>query len=264
MSDKHLAGWRGYALIGLLIGVAALTAACTSATPGAGLLAGGGGSSAYTAAGNGQPPPAISVSGQGEATGKPDVAFVELGIDVTNADVGAAIVQANETMRNVQAAISQQGIAEEDMQTVAFNVWPEDRYNDQGELIGRIFHVQNILRIKVRDIAKTGDVIGAGMDAGANSVNSLSFGIEDTSALEAEARQKAIADARNRAQQLADGLGVRLGAPISVSESFGGGPIYAQRAVAAEAYGVGGAAPPISAGQLTVTVYVNVSFAIEQ
>ena len=263
MSDKRLAGWRGYVLIGLLIGVAMLMAACASVTPGAGLLVSGGGPAAYAAA-DGQPPPAISVSGQGEATGRPDVAFVELGIDVTNADVGAAIAQANETMQNVQAAIGQQGIAEEDVQTVAFNVWPEDRYNDQGELIGRIFHVQNILRIKVRDIAKTSDVIGAGLDAGANSVNSLIFGIEDTSALEAEARQKAIANARDRAQQLADGLGVRLGAPISVSESFGGGPVYIERAFAAEAYGMGGGAPPISAGQLTVTVYVNVSFAIEQ
>ncbi len=266
MRDKRLADWRGLAFGGLLVGMAALLAACSGATPGAGLIGAGGGGTptTYAAAGNGQPPPAIMVSGQGEAIGKPDIAFVELGIDVTDPDVGAAITRANETMRNVQAAISQQGVAEDDMQTVAFNVWPEDRYNDQGELVGRYFHVQNILRVKVRDIGKTGDVIGAGLDAGANSINSLSFSIEDTSALEAEARQKAIADARERAQQLADGLGVRLGAPISVSESSGGVPVYYERAAVPEAYGVGGGAPPISAGQLTVTVYVNVSFAIEQ
>lgn len=262
--NKRLVSMKHIGFVAVVIALLALTA-CSGATPVAGLLGGGGGGpAAYSASDGTTPPPAISVSGMGEVFGKPDIAFIELGIDVTNEDVGAAVERANEVMNAVLAAISQQNIAEEDMQTVYFNVWPEDRYDDKGQPIGRVYHVQNTLRVKVRDIATISDVIGAGLNAGANSVNSLSFSIEDTSALEAEARQKAIADARSRAEQLADGLGVSLGAPLSVSESSGGVPIVVRDVYAVpEAAGMGGG-PSISTGQLSVQVYVNISFAIGQ
>jgi hypothetical protein len=100
-----------------------------------------------------------------------------------------------------------------------------------------------------------------GLGAGANTLNGLSFGISDMKALEAEARTAAVADARERAQQLADAFGVTVGEVVSVSESFGSFPLFADFG-GAKLDAIGGAAPSVSPGQLSVSVQVNLSFAI--
>jgi uncharacterized protein YggE len=209
----------------------------------------------------------ITVNGEGQASGVPDVAYISLGIDVANADVGQAISEANATMDDIRAAVLDQGVAEENIQTTQFNVYPEDRTEPQPELstetqgVGRVYHVVNVLRVKVTEIDTIGDVIGAGLDAGANNVQNLSFGIDDPSGLEADARSAALEDAQGRAEQLAEGLGVTLGGPVQVSESWSGAPVAQRLTMAAD---VAESAPSISQGQLTVTVTVNVSYAIEQ
>ena len=206
----------------------------------------------------------IQVSGSGTASGTPDVAYVELGVEVTAGDIDEAISSANNTMASVQAAISETGVADADMRTTNFNVWTEEPRDDTGLPTGQpLYHVSNILRVTVRDISTTGDVIGAGLDAGANAVRNLSFGIQDTAELEAEARREAVENARSRAEQLAEGLDVSIGAPVQISEASGGGPVVERAAADAEMMAAG-AAPPISEGELTVSVRVNVSFLIEQ
>ena len=245
----------GLAVLGLTL---ALATGCAGVVPaGSGSAGAPAGSSSGDTLTN-----TISVSGTGEASGSPDVAYVQLGIDVVNPDVGRAVAEANTTMRRIMEALAQFDIPEEDIQTVNFNVWPDERYDPQsGEPTGRVYRVQNIVRVRVRDMEAVGEVIQAALDAGATSVNSLSFGIDDTSALEAEARASAVADARERAQQLADALGVRLGDPVVVSEGYTAVPVPVARVAFAEE-AVGGA-PPISEGELTVSVQVNVVFSIK-
>ncbi len=206
----------------------------------------------------------ISVSGQGEATAAPDVAYVSLGIETSSGDLQNAVDEANGIMEDIQSAMADLDIEEKDIQTQNFNVWIEEPYNDRGEPTGqRMYHVDNMLRITVHEIGKAGDVIGAGLDAGANEVQSLSFGIEDTSELEAEARAAAVADAKDRAEQLADGLGVTLGEPLSVSDSYSSGsPMYRQ-AYAFDMMEAASVAPPISEGEMTVSVSVSVTYTIE-
>lgn len=208
------------------------------------------------------PTNSITVSGSGQATGVPDVAYVNLGVDTLNASISEAVSQANATMEALIAAIQATGVAAEDIQTISFNVYPEDRFDPQtGSSTGeRVYRVNNTLNVTVRDIAKVSDVIQAGLTAGATSVNGLSFGIDDTSVLEQEARVKAIENARQRAQNLADALGVTLGAPIIVNEALGnpGLPMYDM------AVGLGGAGPQITPGQLNVNVSIAVTFAIGQ
>lgn len=208
------------------------------------------------------PTNSITVSGSGQATGTPDVAYVNLGVDTVNASISEAVAQANATMQALIAALQEVGVAAEDIQTISYNVYPEDRFDPQtGSSTGeRVYRVNNMLTVTVRDIAKVSDVMQAGLNAGATSINGLSFGIDDTSALEQDARVKAIEDARQRAQNLADALGVTLGAPIIVNEALGGGgyPMYDM----AQAVGMGGAGPQITPGQLNVNVSVTVTFAI--
>ena len=209
----------------------------------------------------------INVSGQGEATAAPDVAYVSLGISTSGGDLQEAVDEANGIMEDIQSAVTELGIEEKDMRTQNFNVWMEEPRDEQGNVSGQpIYHVDNMLRVTVHEIGKAGDVIGAGLNAGANEIRGLSFGIEDTSELEAEARTAAIADAKDRAEQLADGLGVTLGAPYVVNDSYGGG-----MPVVREAYGMGGdvmmdsamIAPTISEGEMTVSVSVSVAYSIE-
>ena len=249
MTNRKLT-YRVLGMAGLLALVALGAAACTGVT-------------APAAAPAEQPRNVITVSGQGEASGSPDIAFIDLGVDIASGDLGEAVSNANETMAQVREAVKGQGVVEEDMQTANFNVWVEEARDENGMPTGqRIYHISNMLRVKVRDIATIDGVIGAGLDAGANSVGSLSFSIDDPSALEAEARVKAVEDAQARAQQLADALGVTLGPPVSVSETFGGAPPIV-RLEAAMAEGLGGGVPPISEGQLTVSIAVTIEYEIQ-
>jgi uncharacterized protein YggE len=123
----------------------------------------------------------ITVSGFGEASGAPDIAYVTLGINVVNADVNTAVTEANATTQAIEDALKALGIAEEDIQTAGYNVWPEEQYDPAtGMATGeRRFRVDSTLIITVRDLTQTGAVIEAGLNAGANSVHGLSFGIED-------------------------------------------------------------------------------------
>lgn len=222
----------------------------------------GGGAPAATAQTASQPPEhTIVVTGQGEAYGEPDVANVSLGVSITNTDVGQAVSQANQAMADITTALGGVGIDPKDVQTTNYNVWPQQQIDrTTGESTGvTTYHVDSSLQVKVRDIAKAGQVIQEALDAGANSVNGLSFGINDPKPLESQARSAAIDDARQRAGELADALGVKLGEPTQVSESTSGVP--QPRALSAEAaQGLGGGAVPISTGQLSVSVQVNVTF----
>lgn len=210
--------------------------------------------------------PSINVSGTGESFGAPDIAYVYLGVNTANANVTTAINQANETLTAIVAAMSDQGIAPEDIQTASYSVYPEDRYDPQtGQPTGeRIYRVQQTVTITVRDISKAGAVIDAGVAAGANVVNGVSFGIADTSALEAEARTKAVADARARAEQLAKAFGVTLGEPIVISEGYVNAPITMAGDARAEMFAASVTASQVNPGQMSVSVQVNVSFAIGQ
>jgi uncharacterized protein len=206
----------------------------------------------------------ITVSGSGEAFGAPDVAYVNLGIDVSDPDIGKALDTANQTMTGIVAAITDAGVDAKDIQTVDFNVYPEDKVDPQtGQPTGvRVYHVQNSVNVTVRDISKVGAVMQAGLGAGANTVNSLTFGISDMKSLQEQARLQAVDDARSRAQQLADAFGVKLGDVISVSESFGSVPVPLAFKTA-DAFAVTAAsAPQVNPGQLSVDVQLNVSFAI--
>jgi uncharacterized protein YggE len=102
-----------------------------------------------------------------------------------------------------------------------------------------------------------------GLDAGANNVFGISFAIEDTAALEAEARSEAIVDVKERAEQIAQGLGMSLGEPISVGEGVAGapGPVYSY-GLKGEAFGLGGGGggAAISPGQTTIVMQVNVIY----
>ncbi len=207
----------------------------------------------------------ITVNGFGEVFGAPDTAYINLGVDRSDADVTAAVEGARQTLAAVvDALVSEGGIAPNDIQTSGFFVYAEDRFDPMtGRPTGeRVYRAQLSISVTVRDIDAASSVISLALNAGANSLNGLNFGIADTGALEADARLQAVADARERAQRLAEAFGVTLGEVISISEGVqlpGPVPFPGGRAPAM-ADGLGGS--NINPGQLGVSVQLAVTFAI--
>ena len=204
----------------------------------------------------------ISVSGTGEASGPPELAVLDLGVSTEGTTVKEARDAAAAAMDGVLNALDDDGVAEEDVQTTQFRIEPEYEYPD-GEQVLRGFRVTNIVEAKVRDLDRVGEVIDDVAAAGGDvvQVQSLRFTIEEPEDLRAEARREAVADARARAEDLAEQAGVNLGKPISIIESGGVPPSPFLEAAPFERDVQ--QATPIEPGELEVSVTVDVTFAIE-
>ena len=208
----------------------------------------------------------IWITGQGKVTVVPDIATLRLGIEAQEATVAEAQAEAAEAMDKVMAALIDTKVAEKDIQTQYFSIrqvtrW--DRETDQEIVVG--YRVTNMVTAKIRDIDKVGFIIDVVVRAGGDliRIDSIAFSVDDPSAYYEEARQKAIADAQVRAENLARLGGVRLGKPTYISESIYMPPPIYPRAVVEEA--VPGAAPPptsISPGEMEISLTVQMAYAI--
>jgi hypothetical protein len=206
----------------------------------------------------------ISVTGFGEATGTPDIATVQLGVGTDADTIGRAIELSNQVVDQVTQALLDFGIAATDIQSTSFNVYYQDEFDPStGLQTGkRTYHVDSNLSVTVRDIDRVSAAIQAGLDAGANNVFGLSYGIDDSKALESDARTMALEDAHDRASQLASQLGLTLGDPLVVNELVGGGVLSLAEAATVRGLG-GGGGPPLSPGQLTVSIQVDIQYAVD-
>ena len=208
-------------------------------------------------------PHTISVTGSGTAYSVPDTASAQVGVQTRNDDPAAAVSANTEKMTAIIAALKGQGIEEKDIQTTNFSVTAQQEYDPQGQPTGKItFIVDNMVTITVRDISKVGAVLSAVVDAGANTIYGVSFSAADQTGLEAQARDKAMADARARADQLAKAAGVSIDTVLSISENINSGPVpylYAARDSAVAA----GAPVPVQGGQIQVGIQVQVIYIIK-
>jgi uncharacterized protein YggE len=184
-----------------------------------------------------------------------------VGVNVADSNISRAVSLSNETIRRITAAVQGLGVEATDIQTTGFNIWPEDQYDrTTGErLEEKLYRVDSTVQINVRQIDLVGRVLETAIQNGATNVYGLNFGIQDTSGLATEARSAAIADARARAEQLAAELGATLGEVQNVKE-VSGGPVFPYFAGAGLGLGGGGGEPPISRGQMTVSVSLEVTF----
>ena len=210
-------------------------------------------------------PYVISVTGTGTAATSPDIADVTLGVETLASDADVAIRDNTDQMNAVSAALRDSGVAGSDIQTRSFNMWVEQIYGPDGPTGEVRYHVNNQVSARVREIDRVGEILQRALEAGANNVGGISFGVEDTAALERTARDQAVADARAKAEQLATALGVQLGAVRQVSEAVQPVPFQHQAAFGFEAAAadLGGAAPvPVSGGEFTVSASLQVVFDI--
>ena len=209
-----------------------------------------------------EPPRTLTVDGSGAASAAPDIVDIQLGVETIDKDPRTAIDDNTATMERVIEALADLEVSEDDIQTRSFNMWVEQIYGEDGPTGEFQYHVANQISVRVRDIDMTGDVLGAALGAGANTVRGISFGVEDTQALEEAARDAAVDNAIAKAEQLAERLGVEVGKPRHVAEISGGFPQTATVARAVMLESAGGSVP-VSPGDFTIRVSVNITFDIE-
>jgi uncharacterized protein YggE len=204
-------------------------------------------------------PRTITVIGEGQVNAAPDIAIVQVGVQVSDTDPKAATEKAAEEMNNILAALKGEGIAEKDIQTSYYNVYVDRPFGPDGPGNQTFYQVSNNIQVTIRDLARVTDILGATIEAGANNINSIDFRLSDTSQLESEARAKAVDNAKAKAEELAQLNGVAVGEVVSISEVVNSG-IYLEQSFAA---GIGGGgAGPISPGDVTVTSQLQISYAI--
>lgn len=206
----------------------------------------------------------ITVVGVGKAAGTPDVAHVTIGVETADESVQQAVDDNEATMTKILDAIRSLGIADKDIRTSSYNVFAERQPQRLPEMEGSegpvVYRVTNTVAVTVRDLQKIGDVLDQAVAAGANNIYGISFSVDDPSGLEAEARADAVADARARAESLAELTDVSVGDVLSISEVIGGASPIIERYAVPVAYSAGA---PIEPGELEVQMNVQVTYAIK-
>jgi uncharacterized protein YggE len=236
----------------------------------------------------GAPPHGIVVSGTGQANGTPDVARSTLGVEVRAGSAEEAIAEVNKQMGQVVAALKQAGVADADIRTNTLSLNFERNYEQHPpppypveplppapegkpsvepqakvataapapKLPQGFYTATNNVEVTLRDLNRAGAILTAATSAGANQVYGIQFEVEDPSPLLSQAREKAVADAQKRAQELARLAGVKLGPAVSITEQDGGmhGPMPAFNIMkSAES-------APIERGAVTVTSSVQIVY----
>lgn len=205
----------------------------------------------------------ISVNGTGEVLAEPDIASVSTGVEVRADSVAAARAGAAEATDAVVAALRANGVEESDIRTVNFSIYPMYDYRDDTPRING-YVVSNAIEVTVRDIDGIGELIDAVAAAGGDAIrfNGIAFGHENPEALTEQARELAIADARAKAEQLAELTGVTLGEPVSIVETSWAAPFAAGAGRAEMAFDM--AATSIQPGTAGVSVTVQATWAIAE
>lgn len=207
----------------------------------------------------------LNIDGIGVVYLAPDVVYITIGVNTQKSNASEAVTLNKEQTTAVIQAIRDGGVEEKDIRTNNFSIWSNPQYDEFGQLNGQVTYVvDNTVNVTVRDLDKLGDLLDSAITAGANSIYSIQFDVEDKDAAIEEARTQAVAKAQAQAQALADAAGVSLGDIQYISYYEGGASPYFYGGKGGGGGGVSEAvAVPIQPGQLAVTVTVNMTYVIK-
>jgi uncharacterized protein YggE len=211
--------------------------------------------------------PALTVRGSGEAAAAPDQALVQLGVTAQSERATDAQQQVNRVVGAILKAIEATGISAEDISTTELTLGPVyERTNPSSaeqanypRIVGYL--ATNVVRIEIHAINKIGDVIDAGIGAGANRLEGLSFELKDDTLFRKKALQKAVLNAREKAEAITDALNLRLVRILEITEEgvqMLRPQFRVQRMVSAAAEST-----PVQPGRIQVSASVTISYQIE-
>lgn len=212
----------------------------------------------------------LAVSGEGKAVAVPDIAEFTFSV-ITQGEKNLTSLRDQNT-KKVNAALAflkEEGVDEKDITTQFYNVEPRYQYYDcrtggicpPADIVG--YEVNQGVLVKVRDFAKVGDLLAGVVQEGANEVSELRFTIDDPTAVQQSAREKAIKKAKEKAESIAEASGLRLGRLLTVEE---GSPIVPlSSSVSKSALGMGGAeaVPEIQPGSQEVTIDITLRYEVK-
>ena len=206
------------------------------------------------------PPSAISVTGEATVSVAPDQAQIDGGVTSDAKTAREASEANNAAMGKVLLALKGAGIDEKDYQTSRLSLQPQfatpSKVTERAGIVS--FRASNRVTVRIRDVTKVANVIDVLVGAGANEIGGINFTVTQASKHLDEAREKAIADARRKAEIYAKAAGVTLGEPISISEEGAPGPVFRSKMAAPMAAGA-----PVAQGEETLSVTVSVTWAIK-
>jgi uncharacterized protein YggE len=204
------------------------------------------------------PPPMISVTGEATVSVPPDQAQIDGGVTSDAKTAREASDANNAAMGKVLLALKGAGIDEKDYQTSRLSLQPQYAPNRSGPSPVVGYRASNRVTVKLRDVTKVANIIDVLVGAGANELGGINFVVSQASKLLDDAREKAIADARRKAEIYAKAAGVTLGEPLSISEEGSAPPVFRGKMMAPMAAGAA-----VAQGEETLSVTVSVSWAIK-
>ncbi len=205
----------------------------------------------------------ISLSGSGSASSQADQATVDIGVQVTSMMASEAIGENADKMSAIIEAVKALGITEDNIVTTSYSVTPQYDWTEDGREF-RGYTVTNLVQITIEDLDIVGDVIDVAAEAGANQINGITFGLSDAKReeLKTNAYIAALTDAEDKAEVIADTLGLTITGVQRVTESSYvpvRGYAYASAEDASKSY----APTPVISGELAVTVNVQIVFSFD-
>ncbi|MGJ5076870.1 SIMPL domain-containing protein [Bradyrhizobium oligotrophicum] len=207
-----------------------------------------------------QDTPAITVSGEASVTAPPDLAQIDAGVASDAKTAREAAEANNAAMAKVLQALKGAGIADKDYQTSRLSIQPQYAQNRPGQPTVTGYRASNRVTIKVHDVSKVASVIDTLVGAGANDVGNIYFSVAEPSKLLDQAREKAVADARRKAEIYAKAAGVTLGQPLNIAEDGAPAPVFRAKTFAAP---MAATPTPVAQGEETLSITVNVTWAIK-
>ena len=208
----------------------------------------------------------LNVNGLGIVYLTPDVAYINVGVNTQRENASEAVSINKEQTTAVIQAIKDFGVDANDIRTTNFSIWSNPQYDEFGVVSGSNYSVDNTVSVTVRNLDKLGDLLDAAIEAGANSIYSIQFDVEDKTEANKDARVLAVENAKMQAEDLAGVSGVTLGDIQNISYYESGAQPYYYDAYGYGKGGGGGAevsAVPIQPGQLAITVTVNMTYTIK-
>jgi len=205
----------------------------------------------------------VTVSAEGKVYSKPDIALVSLSVVTKGKTVKAVTQDGNSEMNEVIEAVKELGVEAEDITSTEYSLYPEYYYpeNLPPKLTG--YQLTQQIQVKIRELDIVEDVLDAGVAAGANQIGQLSFDIDDPTQIKKEAREEAFTAAKEKAEEMADAAGVKLGRVVTFSESEGyESPIFANYMMEAKVM-ADTATASIEPGSKELNLTVSVTYEIE-
>lgn len=208
----------------------------------------------------------VTVNGMGSVKVKPDIAYINIGVQVFKTDAKEAQDENAKLMDAVVKTLKENGVKDEDIKTVGYNIYKSTKYEPVafGEKENRIegYYARNTVEVTVRDIDNVGKIIDAAGNAGSNEINSIRFGISDEEKYYNEALKVAMENASSKAESILSTFGAKVDKPYRITENSYGAPTYYmdnamfKTSMAAEAaYDT-----PVEAGELEITARLSVQY----